>query len=409
MLWRGVLVLFISLSAWAQSDSDKMPMQISGSARFRSEWKNNADFSDQTGDSVQFSGTRFFLEAKFTPNDRTFMLFQPQFSKTWGQDEYVPTGAPSNSATGTSGGTKDTRIDAHQVYVRYQILEAAGLTIGRKELNFGDQLLVGPLGWSNIGRAFDLVAVHSGYGIGSVEIFTAKIKDENANTAGVGDRDFSGVYSANSFGEWLKEADVYYFLSDDATVATVARTHAYGVRLKSPVGRFDYRIEGTFESVVNSTTNSDEHQYDVEAGFQLVDQVRLSAEYFHASAHFDSLYPTGHKWLGYADLFSRRNVEGYRVGLNSRFGEKWSATLDYHEFFRAESNTSAYKLSGAPYGSIGRARDMAAEVDLVVSYKFDQQTAFEAGAARAEPRDYLRANGMPDGATFYYLQAATKF
>lgn len=268
---------------------------------------------------------------------------------------------------------------------------------------------MGPLGWSNVGRAFDLVAVNAGYAVGGVEIFTAKIKDENATMAGAGDRDFSGVYSANSLGDGLKEADLYFFLSEDATVATVVRTHAYGVRLKSPVGRFDYRVEGTFESVVNSTTHSDEHQYDVEAGFQVVDQIRLSTEYFHATAHFDSLYPTGHKWLGHADLFSRRNVEGYRAGLSSRLSEKWSASLDYHKFFRAESKSPAYKLSGAAYGSIGPDRDMAAEVDLVVSYKFDQQTAFEVGAARAEPGDYLRANGMPDGATFYYLQAATKF
>ncbi len=410
MLKRWLLFLCIPAGAWAQQSEISPPQfQISGVARVRSEWRNNADFSDTTADSTDFLGTRFFLEMKFTPNERTFVLLQPQFTKVWGQTEFVPTGAGANTETGTSGGTRDSQIDAHQAYVRHLAHPKLGVTVGRKELNFGDQLLVGGVGWSNVGRAFDTIGLDFTHKQGSVDIFTAKVKDSNVSAAGAGDKDFSGIYSANGFGEGFNEFDIYFFLSDDASASPHFKTHAYGLRMKSPVGRFDYRFEGTYETVVTAATNSDEHQYDAEVGFQVWEGARVSAEYFYASAHFDSLYPTGHKWLGYADLFSRRNIDGFRAGIAAQVDQSLAVRLDYHQFYRADTDSPGYKLSGAPYGSAGSDRDMAAEVDLVLTYKLDLQTSLEAGAARLEPGDYMRANSMPDAATFYYVQAATKF
>jgi hypothetical protein len=53
-------------------------------------------------------------------------------------------------------------------------------------------------------------------------------------------------------------------------------------------------------------------QYDIELGYALLfKNSRLSAEYFSVSEDFNQLFPTAHKWLGYAGLFKRQNIKGF--------------------------------------------------------------------------------------------------
>jgi hypothetical protein len=410
----AVRTFFLGLLLFSNSHILAEPLQnisVTGSARVRSEWRNNSDFADQLSDSQDLIGSRFRLEAKFQPNERLLVFLQPQFTRLWGQAEYVPSGAAVNTETTTSGGTRDPGFDVHQGYIDYLVNPSLGASAGRKEFNFGDQLLAGGLGWSHVGRAFDQVGVNFNYGFGVLDLFSAKVKDNNIAQAGPGDREFSGVYSANSVSDSLKELDGYFFLANDRSTAPQAKTHAYGLRAKSPVGRFDYRTEATFERVANATTESDEHQFDIELGYQVFESgaLRFAAEYLRASRNFDQLYPTGHKWLGYADLFSRRNIEGLRVGVSGRASEKWTVSLDYHQFKRTNAALPAYKYSGAAYGAVGQDLEIASEIDLVATYKVEPGLTLEGGASRVEPGAYLRANSAADVAAFYYLQASVNF
>jgi hypothetical protein len=177
------------------------------------------------------------------------------------------------------------------------------------------------------------------------------------------------------------------------------------------VGPFDYRAEATFQTV-KAATSTDEDQYDLELGYTVLPEhsARVSVEYFTASENFNQLYPTGHKWLGYADLFSRRNISGFRVGASGKVSDKLSASLDYHSFERVEDTAPAYKFAGTPYiNTVGNNTDIATEVDLVLKYKADDNTTLEGGVAQVMAGDYLKDNVGNDDATFYYFQLNTVF
>jgi hypothetical protein len=189
--------------------AEESQFQIGGAARIRYESRNNSDFNDAAGDFQQFVGSRFRVDMKFQPNEKTSVFFQPQFSKVWGQSEFVPTGAGANTETNTSGALNDTALDVHQAFVNHAVAENVSVLLGRKELVYGDELLVGAVGWSNLGRAFDLALVTYKYEVGAVDIFNAKVKDTNVSAASPGDDDLSGVYSSNKISDNLQNADVY--------------------------------------------------------------------------------------------------------------------------------------------------------------------------------------------------------
>jgi hypothetical protein len=398
--------LFASSIVWAQDAK----FELSGSARVRAEAHDNSDFSGSAKDYTDYVGSRFRLDLKVRVNEKALVFVQPQFSKIWGEPEYVPSSATGNTSTNTSGATNDTPLDVHQAYLSYAQTESFSYLIGRREMNYGDELLVGGVGWSNTGRSFDLVQANFKYGPGSVEAFHSRVVDRNVSAAGLGDRDFSGLYSSNKVADWMQAADAYVFYLDDPSTGPAASTAAYGVRVKSPAGAFDYRAEATFERV-KAATKSDERQYDVELGYTVFagKSIRVAGEYFHASENFDQLFPTGHKWLGYADLFSRRNIEGYRGRVSAKPIPDLTASIDYHRFQRAETDTSAYKFGGTAYGTAGTDSHIGDEFDLVLGYKVDENVTLEGGAARVMPGDYLKANGGSDYASFYYLQIGMGF
>lgn len=410
MLRIAIFILLILAGPWVFAEAAEK-LTINGSARVRSEFKNNADFTDSSSDYTDSIGSRFRLDMRFIPRDDLRVFFQPQFTKIWGQANWVPSGAAANTETVSSGGTRDSEMSVHQAYVAYAPSAPILLTLGRKELNYGDQLLVGGLGWSHVGRAFDLISAEYKHDLGSIEIFNAKVDDNNASSAGAGDKEFSGLYLTNNLSGYTQALDGYVLLSSDRSTDPRSKTTAYGLRSKSPVGDFDYRAEATFESVKTTTTDSDEHQYDVEVGYSIIENARLrvAAEYFLASKYFDSFYPTGHKWLGYADQFARKNIKGFRVGLSGKLAEKWTASVDYHNFERVDTDVTAFPLSGPVYGTVGNDSAVATEIDLIVGYKVHDDLALEGGAAHVMPGDYLKANGKSDNTSFYYLQASANF
>ena len=407
---RNGLILgfvFISASVWAQTDR----IQIGGSARVRGEIKKNADFTDTADDYMDFIGSRFRLDMKVQATEKVNIFLQPQFSKTWGESEFVPTDTTTNTAINTSGATNDTPIDIHQAYFGYQVNEPLSFTFGRKELSYGDELLVGGVGWSNVGRSFDLILGSYKHSYGTVDAFYSLVFDRNTTTAGASDREFSGIYSAHKISETVEHADAYVLNSRDPSTNPPSSTTAYGLKLKSPVGPFDYRTELTFENV-KAAKSTDERQYDVEVGytFDAAKKFRVALEYFSASGNFDQLFPTGHKWLGYADLFSRRNIQGYHARVAGQVFKGLVASIDYHRFERQDTDRSAYKFNGtSTYGATGDSPHIADEYDLVLTYALDENLTVEGGAARALPGDYLKENGGSDIATFYYLQVATSF
>lgn len=399
--------MMLTLTSFANAETSTDQFHIGGSARVRTEYKD-----DIMSDYTSSIGSRFRIDMSFKPKENVLIFFQPQFSKIWGKTEYVPSGAAANTETNTSGNTFDTGLDIHQAYIKYNVNDPLSVTLGRKEISLGDELLIGSVGWSHSGRSFDSATVDYSHPYGLVSAFFSTLKDTNTSSPGPGEKKLSGVYSSNKVSEKIQNLDLYALYVSDSTVSPTAHTSAYGLRVKSPIENFDYRGEYTFENVKSTTSDSDENQLDIELGYLVhsVSKSRVSAEYFSASDNYDQLFPTGHKWLGYADLFGRRNIKGYRLGGSTQLAENFKCSLDFQSFQRTNSTSSAYKLNGTTgYGTIGSSSDIGSEIDLTLSYRLKGDVSVDGGAAHIDAGDYLKNNGSKSSGYFYYLQVATLF
>lgn len=119
------------------------PLQISGELRQRSEYRQNADFDSRLGDEQIFVLQRLRLGLHWNFPNQLAAFVQMQDSRLWGEEG--STTQPLNNT------------DVHQAYFEMQRLAGKPLHVrlGRQEMKFGSQRLVGVNDWNNVGRAFD--------------------------------------------------------------------------------------------------------------------------------------------------------------------------------------------------------------------------------------------------------------
>jgi hypothetical protein len=421
------MVALLALPSFAiAQDSAVKNVQISGWGFVRHESKKDADYNNEAKDKTEFTSTRLNVNLKSDLADNYgYVIFQPQFSKISGQNEFVPSGTAANTSTATSGGTSDSRLDVHEAYFAIKPTQDENLYVfvGRQELAYGDHLIMGSIPWQRVGRSFDGAKVR--YKLSdtfSIDAFGAKLQENtptstSANTVGQ-DTNLTGAYASGSFGESVKAADFYFLNRDNKTGTSPFRdTTAFGVRFKSPIANtaIDYRFEGTLEHVRlagNTGSENGEYQIDAEVGYTLPFLTsRFSFEYFDSTKHFDQLFPTAHKFLGYADQFARRNIKGYVAHFSIKPYDKVSFLADYHIFQRHSKNDGAYDFAGNSMGSAGNSTDIGNELDLTVAYDFTQTLQVSAGYAIVNPGDYLEDQNasQKDPTNWAYLQLLARF
>jgi hypothetical protein len=288
---------------------------------------------------------------------------------------------------GTLGTTvADANLGLHEGYFRVAGSSAA-LDVGRFELNYGDALVIGNLGWHQTARSFDGARV-----LGKLDdagstldgFFTVLAEGHGTVTdpALAGDNYFAGLYAG--VGPMVSEGmalDLYLLtlitpetedlpVSMDPADGTADRDGALeatlGVRAKQKVGTLDYRIEAGVQVgdrlVGNTAESAFAYHGDLELGVSFGD-VRLAAEGLMASGDdpsttdlegWNQLFPTAHKFLGLMDVFGgRTNVASGALHLSGKASADLTLALDGHVFSR---------LEGAADGYAG------AEVDAVAKY-----------------------------------------
>ncbi|MCB0406997.1 MAG: alginate export family protein [Bdellovibrionales bacterium] len=371
---------------------------LSGGGRVRYESISNSDFVSNVEDYKSFTGSRFWLNGDFKVSEY-HLFFQPQFSRTWGLDE---AGVGS-----TSGATNDPRLNVHQAYIQFPFLnmENVSLKLGRQEFAYGDELVLGPVGWSNVGRSFDALKAEMKYEDWQLDLFSSKLSDKNSTSPSDGDRDLHGAYlSGRRDKEFLQETDLYFLNLNESTTNPRVDLLAYGLRLKGHDDSWDYRFEFTQEDIDSEFEN----QGDAEVGYKF-SKNRLAFNYFNASKAYNQMYPTAHKWLGAADVLSRKNIEGFQVKHGYQWSESLRTDLSYFNFSRQSTNATAYTFSGAALGSTTLTnKEVGQEFDLILNYIQSSELSYQLGGAQFLPGKYLKDSGYPDSFLFIYLQVLLK-
>lgn len=383
-------------------------------------------------------------------------------SLAWSDERFASTAPVPKKGRGPESDS----IDLHQAFFTLGNLKEfpLSLKIGRQELAYGDERLVGPVGWNNIGRVFDAAKLRWQTDAFSAEFFTSRtVIPEDGQFNVENDYDFfSGIYATTS--KLPKHSvDLYFFARNSSPNAATAEPspqspqpsardiYTIGTRIKSLPGQFgswDYSLEaagqfGDFRDPrAGATTQRLEHEafaVIAQAGYtftNLWSKPRLALEYNFASGDsdakdgkhetFENLFPTNHKFYGYMDFFSLQNIHDVRGILQLKPCPKLNVSLEGHGFWLADTHDSFYTVGGGARGGTATTSGngygvnpkygnfVGTELDISGNYAFTTYANIEAGYGHFFHGDYIAqslaapSHGSRD-ADFVYLQLNVNF
>lgn len=363
----------------------------------------------------------------------------------------------------------DGPVDLHQAYafIGNHKEFPVSLKIGRQELSYGDERLVGAFAWNNIGRVFDAAKVRWQNQYFGADFFSGRViipDDNNFNMWNEYDS-FSGMYASSKL--IPKQTTDFYILarntgSSSPTLAGVGTPAAFngppardiytiGARAKSlpgAIGGWDYGFElaGQFghfnDPLAAPGLGSQEHlafAAVLQGGYTWSESSmtpRVGLEYCYASGDsdptddkhetFENLFPTNHKFYGYMDFISLQNIHDVRLIYTMRPMPRLSMAIEYHAFWLAETTDSFYNVGGARRGGLGTTPGtgyginptydnyLGSEIDFIVGYALTKYASLEAGYCHFFVGDYIEqslsapTHGSTD-ADYVYLQATLTF
>ncbi len=389
------------------SENREKQILIDGTLRVRGESAQKTD----TSSVRDFFSMRGRVNLTFKPSNKLKVFFQPQYSRILGAAEYIPVSNSANTQTTNSGSNQDSSLSLHQGYFDYLVSDDLSILAGRSSLSFGDELLIGVNDWNNVGRSFDLIKLQWRYEVGKTDLLASAINETNSTASSSGDNSFYGLYNSWTF-DSVKNVDLYGFYSRDARNGTPLDLDlwTFGARAKSAMDQFDYRLEATGQSGSTAQVATQDYQFDAETGYK-IPSLRVALEGFTASEKYNQLYPTTHKWLGFADVLSRKNITGAGLHTQQSWGERVGTELSYQYFTRTSTNSPAYKFNGQPLGiaQASSSKDVGSEIDLTVRYKASENFTIQLGASVFFAGAYLNDQLASMTPVFFYVQTEANF
>ncbi len=394
---------------------------LGGQIRFRAEYRDPVAYTNLPAslDDDDIYLSRIRLNLRFSVNDDLDVFLQPQDQRTFGDE--------------TSVLSDETNLDVHQGYAEMRNLGVEGLTlkVGRQELSYGDQRLVSPLDWSNIARAWDGIKVRYASGAFWVDGFATVIKE---GTGAEDDQDFYGLYTSYG-GVEAHEFDLYVFGREfndnsqpsETIPAAVNDRHDFtaGARLKGKAAGFDYTAEGMIQKGKAGDDDVDAWAAALTLGytFDMDWKPRLGVEVTHASGDedptdgaietFDPLYPFGHFYQGFSDVFSFRNGSDIMISLKVIPVDTLSIQVDAHAFELDQERDAWYNFAGAPIRRdvTGVAdKEVGSEIDLHARLSVGKNLKIWAGWSHFFAGPYLEDTpGGDRDMNWFFLQTTVDF
>lgn len=374
-------------------------LQLIGRSEAR--WDRDLD-QDRGDDQLGFTQrARFGMQAAWS--GKVGILLEFQDVRPWGAQGVTTQTVP---LTGV-----------HQAFADLAICSGFDVRVGRQELAYGEERLLGGLDWSQHGRAFDgafgRLTLDADL---TLDVFGLRLA-EQVEPAGNQAR-ITGAWLTGLYGRWRPQGfdlDLYslYLNDPDARTQglpsqTLLTVGARGVRHQDAL-----TLIGEFVGQYGRTRPEDDA--DPETIFAFAGALRatyaldaplrpyLGAELSYASGGrgddgtdhtFRQLFPTGHGHLGFADMVAWQNVQAAKLqaGMHPLGTHLW---VDVWHFRKASAKDAAYDASGAVFqpqrlaGSPGSGRTLGTEVDLSWTVPITEAAALAMGYALFLPGDAL--------------------
>jgi hypothetical protein len=336
---------------------------------------------------------------------------------------------------GPDGAPFEDTFDVRQAYVELGNPEITtfGMRMGRQELAFGEQRLVGHAGWLNTARSFDAVRATYRNSFVRIDAFAAAVVDVregefNKRTDG---NNVHGAYAVLNTLVPRASVEPYVFWRLSRRVRSEAGTldkldfHTVGLRWvgRLPAG-FDYNMDVAAQ--IGSLGPDDVQAWAGHwlAGYTIAAKYtpRVIAEYNFATGDddpadgrreaFDHLYATAHDKYGLADQVGWKNVHHIRTGAELKPTPKLALSGSYHSWWLASARDGLYNAGGtllARAGDGSAGRHVGQEADIQAVYSINAQIQISGGYARIFPGTFLQQTTPGNSHNFSYAMISHLF
>jgi hypothetical protein len=335
------------------------PFTLGGEIRVRGEYDRRS--AGVPADAALLLRTRLGVLASIDSSARAFI--QLSDSRAFGEETNTLTDASAN------------QFDLHQGYLDAMLSRGLRLRIGRQELAFADERLIGAVDWSNVSRAFDGVRGTWTRTAWTLDGFAAVLTAHDALLAtGLDPRRNAGAGADGALvGAWFTSGPADVFLIGDGNIREGTRLvrsrYTAGTYLRHQVGRWKATgmlawqggrqdIDSGPHQTITAYLASAAVSYawpsktpgvlTAQADYLSGDASLADAQY----SAFNTLYATNHAFYGSMDLFLKfpEDLGGLGlVDLVARLSlrpERWVVRADLHQFLLARVPSTGERAIG---------------------------------------------------------------
>jgi hypothetical protein len=395
-------------------------IRFSGEERMRFEGYTGLGYHPDNNDYYLLNRSRFNLTLR--PQSWLKVFVQAQDARVFWRNT---TAAPPYQDT----------WDLRQAYAELGDSDGSrvALRVGRQELVYGDERLIGPATWSNTTRTFDAARLTLRQSRYKLDVFSSSVVVLTDGEVG------SSTAGNNLHGLWGEIAN----LIPGSTVEPFVLWRLQP-RVKSELGvsgNMDVKIGGVYWA---GKTKAWDYSGDlvIQRGDYAGDRVaawgehwitgytvkalpmspRFAVEYNYATGDhnlrdgtrgtFDSLYASSHDKTGFSDQIGWKNIHHGRAFGEIRVLPKLQLSGRYNIYWLANAHDALYTAQGSVVtrqsdGSAGRW--VGQEADFIVTYSWTRFAQLSGGVAHIIPGTFLLRTTPGHSYTSPYVSITTQF
>ena len=318
---------------------------------------------DAVGAWAVANRARLGLEARF--GEAVVVMVQLQDVRTWGSEYNA-----ANLGEGSLFDWVANGLDMHQAWGQVNLAGGkAKLRIGRQEVAWHGQRLIGSVLWAHQGRSFDAARLFGKVDEFGYELFYAVLLNRPVTAGDINNRWEDGHLLALRAGPRLGDPltlDGLFIANIDSGAETFLGT--FGVHGKGRIDAFSWEVEAYGQAGEGPATTTFAYMFGVRAGATVAggptpylgggfDLLSGDKDLTDDAVHtFDTLYATNHKFYGHFDAYlalpKHTRGEGLIDGqLVTRFQlhEQVKLAFDAHVFASAAPADPDAAFHGAEF------------------------------------------------------------
>ncbi len=347
--------------------------------RVRGEMVGDRTFNSAPPLSIFTHRARGWLDAEW--KDTARLVFELQDARGWGAEQTAAPPAPQDvTLFGKVGGS----VDLHQGYVGL-FVGPAEVRVGRQEIGFGNERVLGVGDWTAAGRSFDAIRVSNrAAGDFNYLAFCSLVRDRDFQP-GVTMTELAacGVGVEHKLMAAFRYAPIVMMELTDSEA--VMQRVTLGARFDGAVGGFSYDVDAYGQGLWVGRDIKGAFLAGARAAYEIDTmmhpKVGVALDYVSGGdpttgdmVTFDTGFGTNHKFYGFQDVFTNLPVHTLNRGLLDAAGNvnvkegAFSAQLAVHAFA-----PTAYTGPGTAFYGI--------EPDLVGRYALTNYLNLDVGGA----------------------------